>query len=56
MKQRALPLITLIALLLGWEALVRLARIPHYTLPAPSLVLQTLAANSARSRRAGGTR
>lgn len=45
MKQRALPLVTLIALLLCWEALVRLARIPHYTLPAPSLVLQTLAAN-----------
>lgn len=45
MKQRALPLLTLIALLLGWEALVRLARIPHYTLPAPSLVLHTLAAN-----------
>ena len=33
------------ALLLAWEALVRLAHIPHYTLPAPSLVLQTLAAN-----------
>ena len=35
----------LVALLLGWEALVRIAQIPHYTLPAPSLVLQTLAAN-----------
>ena len=31
--------------LLAWEALVRLADIPHYTLPAPSLVLQTLFAN-----------
>jgi NitT/TauT family transport system permease protein len=28
--------------LLAWEALVRLAEIPHYTLPAPSLVLMTL--------------
>lgn len=45
MKHRALPLLTLVALLLGWEALVRIAQIPHYTLPAPSLVLQTLAAN-----------
>jgi NitT/TauT family transport system permease protein len=43
--QRTLPLFTLVALLLGWEALVRLARIPHYTLPAPSLVLHTLWAN-----------
>ena len=34
-------------LLLGWEALVRLAHIPHYTPPAPSLVLQTLVANFA---------
>ena len=44
---RALPLLTLAAALLGWEALVRLAHIPHYTLPAPSLVLQTLVANFA---------
>jgi NitT/TauT family transport system permease protein len=43
--QRLLPLATLLALLLGWEALVRLAQIPHYTLPAPSLILQTLLAN-----------
>ncbi len=42
---RLSPLLSIPALLLGWEALVRLARIPHYTLPAPSLVLQTLAAN-----------
>ena len=39
---RLLPAVTLIALLAGWEALVRLAHIPHYTLPAPSLVAQTL--------------
>jgi NitT/TauT family transport system permease protein len=32
----------LIGWLLAWEALVRLAEIPHYTLPAPSLVLVTL--------------
>ena len=45
MMQRFAPLFTLAALLLAWEALVRLAQIPHYTLPAPSLVLQTLFAN-----------
>jgi NitT/TauT family transport system permease protein len=43
MLQRLAPVLTLAALLLAWEALVRLAQIPHYTLPAPSLVLQTLA-------------
>lgn len=43
--RRALPAVTMLGLLLAWEALVRLAKIPHYTLPAPSLVLQTLAAN-----------
>jgi NitT/TauT family transport system permease protein len=42
MTERLLPALTLVALLLGWEALVRLAHIPHYTLPAPSLVAQTL--------------
>lgn len=40
--RRALPVLTLLALIAAWEALVRLAQIPHYTLPAPSLVLQTL--------------
>jgi NitT/TauT family transport system permease protein len=40
--QRVTPLLTLLALIAGWELLVRLAQIPHYTLPAPSLVLQTL--------------
>ncbi|WP_348273454.1 ABC transporter permease [Piscinibacter sp. XHJ-5] len=39
---RLLPLASLLALIAGWEALVRLAHIPHYTLPAPSLVLATL--------------
>jgi NitT/TauT family transport system permease protein len=36
------PVLTLVALLVGWELLVRLAEIPHYTLPAPSLVAKTL--------------
>jgi NitT/TauT family transport system permease protein len=40
--RRLLPIATLIALLGGWEALVRLAHIPPYTLPAPSLVAKTL--------------
>lgn len=44
---RASPALTLVALLLAWEALVRIGRIPHYTLPAPSLVLRTLADNFA---------
>lgn len=41
------PLWSLLGWLLAWEVLVRLAGIPHYTLPAPSLVLQTLFANFA---------
>jgi NitT/TauT family transport system permease protein len=41
-SNRWLPVLTLLAVLAGWEALVRLAQIPHYTLPAPSLVAQTL--------------
>jgi NitT/TauT family transport system permease protein len=43
--QRLTPLLTVLVLLFGWEGLVRAAHIPHYTLPAPSLVLQTLVAN-----------
>jgi NitT/TauT family transport system permease protein len=42
---RWLPVATLLLLLGGWEALVRIAQIPHYTLPAPSLVATTLVAN-----------
>ena len=38
----ALPTLTLLGLLLAWEALVRGAEIPAYTLPAPSLVALTL--------------
>jgi NitT/TauT family transport system permease protein len=41
----ALPVVIVSLLLLGWEALVRVNEIPHYILPAPSLVLQTLAKN-----------
>jgi NitT/TauT family transport system permease protein len=41
-SSRLLPVLTMVALLLGWEALVRFAHIPPYTLPAPSLVAQTL--------------
>ena len=43
---RALRLLAPLALgaaaLAGWEALVRLNDIPHYILPAPSLVAETL--------------
>ncbi len=41
-SRRWLPVATLLGLLLGWELLVRIAQIPRYTLPAPSLVAQTL--------------
>ena len=42
---RWMPLWSLLGWLLAWEVLVRLAGIPHYTLPAPSLVVETLFAN-----------
>ena len=42
MSSRLWPVLTMTVLLLGWEALVRLADIPAYTLPAPSLVARTL--------------
>jgi NitT/TauT family transport system permease protein len=45
LKTWALPALVLLGLLAGWELLVRAAEIPAYTLPAPSLVLQTLVAN-----------
>lgn len=45
MNRRVLPLLTLLGVLLAWEVMVRVGRIPHYTLPAPTLVLQTLVAN-----------
>jgi NitT/TauT family transport system permease protein len=40
-----LPALVLIGLVLAWELLVRVAGIPAYTLPAPSLVFTTLVAN-----------
>jgi NitT/TauT family transport system permease protein len=42
-----LPTLVLLGLLAAWEALVRLAQIPAYTLPAPSLIATTLWANFA---------
>lgn len=36
------PSAIIVALLLGWELMVRINEIPHYILPAPSLVLTTL--------------
>ena len=42
---RLAPAAVILALLLGWELLVRLFHIPAYTLPAPSLVASTLVAN-----------
>lgn len=47
MKRRLSPLVTLAVMLAGWEVLVRVAHIPPYTLPAPSLVATTLWANFA---------
>lgn len=47
MKARTLPLLMFLGFLAAWEAVVRLAHIPHYTLPAPSLVLRTLVDNFA---------
>jgi NitT/TauT family transport system permease protein len=44
-KNKLLPALVLLGLVLAWELLVRVAGIPAYTLPAPSLVLTTLVAN-----------
>ncbi|MBL8328968.1 MAG: ABC transporter permease [Rubrivivax sp.] len=46
LQRIGLPALMLLGLLLAWELLVRLAQIPAYTLPAPSLIAQTLAANA----------
>lgn len=43
LARAALPAAVLLALLLGWEALVRGAGIPEFTLPAPSRIAQALA-------------
>jgi NitT/TauT family transport system permease protein len=42
---RLTPALAVLMLFAVWEAVVRLAHIPHYTLPAPSLVLETLWSN-----------
>lgn len=41
-RQALVPAVVLVMMALGWELTVRLAAIPHYILPAPSLVLSTL--------------
>lgn len=45
MTRRVLPWLVLAGLVIAWEALVRIAQIPHYTLPAPTSVARTLAEN-----------
>ena len=39
---RAIPVLVFAALIAAWEAIVRLAAIPPFVLPAPSLIAQTL--------------
>ncbi len=41
----ALPITIFVLALLAWEAVVRINQIPHYILPSPSLIGQTLWAN-----------
>ncbi|WP_428421989.1 ABC transporter permease [Methylibium sp.] len=38
----ALPVVLIAAVLLAWELVVRVRQIPHYILPAPSLIVATL--------------
>ncbi len=40
--QVAVPVIVFVLAMLAWEAVVRVNKIPHYILPAPTLILQTL--------------
>jgi NitT/TauT family transport system permease protein len=42
-RARALPWVVFAAALVLWEAFVRIGEVPHYILPAPSLVAATLA-------------
>ncbi|MBL8324676.1 MAG: ABC transporter permease [Rubrivivax sp.] len=44
----ALPILIVAALLVAWEGVVAVNKIPHDTLPAPTLVLETLANNWGR--------
>ncbi len=41
--QLGVPVIVFLLAVLAWEAIVRINKIPHYLIPAPSLVLLTLA-------------
>jgi len=41
----ALPVIVLALILIAWEAVVSIAHIPPYVLPAPTLILETLIAD-----------
>lgn len=45
--KKLLPTLTFVVLLVLWEALVRLAEIPHYTLPAPTRIAEALHADFA---------
>ena len=40
--KKIMPFVVLLLALVAWEAFVRIKQIPHYILPAPSLVLTTL--------------
>ena len=44
-KNKAAPVFLIAALLVGWEAVVRIREIPLYVLPAPSQVVEALIAN-----------
>ena len=39
---RLAPALVVAAVLIGWEAAVRIGEVPHYLVPAPSLVAETL--------------
>jgi NitT/TauT family transport system permease protein len=43
--ERIIPALVFVALLIAWEALVRVREIPPYILPAPSLIASTLVAD-----------
>ena len=44
-KNKAAPVLLIAALLVCWEAVVRIREIPLYVLPAPSQVVEALIAN-----------
>jgi NitT/TauT family transport system permease protein len=46
-RQMGPPALVLVALLAGWEAVVRLGAVPSFVVPAPSLVAATLVADRA---------